>query len=295
MFKKLKKPSDGLKQNKLKKKSKWNHYFDETENEEEKETDKKELKNFLKKQKQNNNNDEFPDLFGFFNTNAGKVAVGHKKLKQNSQLAFTLVKDEKEVPDEETKGEDDYFGKNYDGRDEEFEVDESSFKYDPKTKEIEKINAEKSDEDELVYRDEKEEKTIKKLTEIKNLQPENRHLDEKIEENKVIKQAKKEENNEFLKEIKRFIEHYESGKLKLKEDSDETVARKERLERIPESIILLKRIKKILEEIAKNEACEKVLREEMKKQKLELDLQTMSVSKLKKLEEFLKNFLSQVS
>lgn len=211
---------------------------------------------------------DIPDQMGCFETKTAEtVIVGFDRYNKNSDLGFTVVsekdKNREGIPERNAEHPNTYFGGNFDGKEKPFEAGLVSFRYDVKKKEIDKIVKDKKDsvlddEENLLYQDEKEKEILEKLKIEKSKNPDEMlRLSREEKKIKKITNKKREENEDFLKEIEDFIINLKNGKIKKLIESDEVSKRRRRIlelsSKSSEEFLLLIEIKKMLKEIFKEE------------------------------------------
>lgn len=184
-------------------------------------------------------NQETPNNMGFFETKFGTMAVGYSKYKKNSPIAFSLVpdslKDTYDIPEKNINNPNTYFGGPIYGKNKKFKSSALAFKFDPRDKDdIQKLEEDndgiKDTEEELLYQDKKEDDKIDYLRDIRNKNGVNEFkIDEEIEKIEDIKEEKKEDNLDFLKEIDDFVNKFRKGKLRKYVDSDDALSRRKRI------------------------------------------------------------------
>ena len=184
-------------------------------------------------------NSETPNNMGFFETKFGTMAVGYSKYKKNSPITFSLVpdslKDTYDIPEKNINNPNTYFGGPTFGKNKKFRSSALSFKFDPRDKDdIQKLEEDndgiKDTEEKLLYQDKKEDDKIDYLRSMRNRNGVNKlKIDEEIEKIEDIKEEKKEDNLDFLKEIDDFVNKFRRGKLRRYVDSDDALTRRKRI------------------------------------------------------------------
>lgn len=215
---------------------------------------------------------DIPDEMGSFETKTvGTIMVGFDRYNKNSDLGFSVVSDkDKNRHGIEERDEDNpntYFGGNFDGEEKTFKAGNISFRYNRKTKEIDKIERAKNesplnDEENLLYRDEKEKKELERLNQEEMSRPnEVMRLDKEKEKTEKIRDSKRKENDDFLKEIMEFIKKLKDGKLNMLVESDEAANRRKRIIELSQtqSSIPIEEMKRMLKEIFDEEKVEEIL------------------------------------
>lgn len=227
-------------------------------------------------------NHETPDNFGYIKTRFGFIAIGNKKYKKSSPIAFSIVPKSAEVSQGVSKREVNspnyYFGSTGKRSQKKFLAGKISFEYNPKESGIQKLKDDKDGipdtEKELLYPDDREEYLIKKLEKKKNEKNEDKKsIDKKIEKARDIKEEKKEDNEEFLKVIDSFLNKMKRGELKKVVESDEANARRKRIAELSSEAELqglgVEELRKRLKEIFKKEEGKKSLPKKYENLKLE--------------------------
>lgn len=212
-----------------------------------------------------------PNNMGYFETRFGTVEVGYKKYKKDSDIAFSLVPDSvkeiNNIPERKLKDPDNYFGGETESREKKFKASKISFKYNPQSKEIQKLEEDDDgivdDDEKLLYQDRKEEEEIEDLKSERNKKGKSkRHLDKEIAQMRDIKEEKEEDNLAFLKIINNFIDNMRKEKIKKIVDSDDVISRRKRIIELSSNPDLdemsLEELKKLLKELLKKEENQKL-------------------------------------
>ena len=212
---------------------------------------KKKLASFLP-EKKDDSEDNFTKL-GAFKTNIGEVSVGYEKFKTNSRLRFTLLSNSEDDYDDENskldfKDKHNYFRKNYE-EDKKYQENATTLEFDPKEKKLKKAHEVFSDnieteDDELLYDDENENsqiEDIKKDPKLSNSVAAQRAISDLND----IKNEKKEDNHEFIRNLEEFSKLFRNNKLKEFEDSDELKTAQQRLSSKNMYYILRKRMEEL--------------------------------------------------
>jgi hypothetical protein len=212
-----------------------------------------------------------PNNMGYFETNFGTMQVGYKKYKRDSDIAFSLVPDSvKEIgniPEKKLKDPNNYFGGETQSRDKRFRSGRISFKYNPKDKEIKKLEEDRDgiadEEDKLLYQDKKEDESLEELESARNVEgADKRNLDKRIAKIRDVKEEKEEDNLAFLKIIDNFIDNMKKNKLKKLVDSDDVIMRRKRIIELSSnpdlSDLSLEELKELLKELLKKEEHQKL-------------------------------------
>ncbi len=241
-----------------------------------------------------------PNNMGYFETRFGTVAVGYKKYKKYSDIAFSLVPDSVKktvnIPEKNLKDPNNYFGGETLSRNKKFKASKISFKYNPQDKEIQKLEEDydgiADEESKLLYQDKKEEEEIEQLESMRNKEAEDKkNLDKQIAKIRDIKEEKKEDNLAFLKVINNFVDNMKKGKIKKIVDSDDVISRRKRIIELSSSSDLdemsLDELKKLLKEMLKKEEYQK-LPDEFSK----INFEKLTKNQAQKLIKNLKNRLS---
>lgn len=213
---------------------------------------------------------DIPDQMGTFETKTvGTIMVGFDRYNKKGDLGFTVVsdkdKDRKGIPERDEDDSNTYFGGNFDGGEKPFKAGAISFRYNKKEKEIDKIEKEKNenswnDEENLLYQDEKEDEKLERLRKEKMSRPnEVIHLEKENRKTEKIRDNKRKENDDFLKEIKEFIEKLKNGKIKMLIESDEVAKRRKRIIELSSNPIPLEEMRRMLKEIFDEELAEVIL------------------------------------
>jgi len=212
---------------------------------------KKKLASFLP-EKKDDSEENFTKL-GAFKTNIGEVSVGYEKFKTNSRLRFTLLSNSEDDYDDENskldfKDKHNYFRKNYE-EDKKYQENATTLEFDPKEKKLKKAHEVFSDnieteDDELLYDDENENsqiEDIKKDPKLSNSVAAQRAISDLND----IKNEKKEDNHEFIRNLEEFSKLFRNNKLKEFEDSDELKTAQQRLSSKNMYYILRKRMEEL--------------------------------------------------
>jgi hypothetical protein len=212
---------------------------------------KKKLASFLP-EKKDDSEENFTKL-GAFKTNIGEVSVGYEKFKTNSRLRFTLLSNSEDDYDDENskldfKDKHNYFRKNYE-EDKKYQENATTLEFDPKEKKLKKAHEVFSDnieteDDELLYDDENENsqiEDIKKDPKLSNSVAAQRAISDLND----IKNEKKEDNHEFIRNLEEFSKLFRNNKLKEFEDSDELKTAQQRLSSKNMYDILRKRMEEL--------------------------------------------------
>jgi hypothetical protein len=212
---------------------------------------KKKLASFLP-EKKDDSEENFTKL-GAFKTNIGEVSVGYEKFKTNSRLRFTLLSNSEDDYDDENskldfKDKHNYFRKNYE-EDKKYQENATTLEFDPKEKKLKKAHEVFSDnieteDDELLYDDENENsqiEDIKKDPKLSNSVAAQRAISDLND----IKNEKKEDNHEFIRNLEEFSKLFRNNKLKEFEDSDELKTAHQRLSSKNMYYILRKRMEEL--------------------------------------------------
>ena len=212
---------------------------------------KKNLASFLP-EKKDDSEDNFTKL-GAFKTNIGEVSVGYEKFKTNSRLRFTLLSSGEDDYDDENakldfKNKHNYFRKNYE-EDKKYQENATTLEFDPKDQKIKKAHEVFSDnieteDDELLYDDENENSQIEDIKENPKLSN-SVSAQRAISDLNDIKNEKKEDNNEFQRDLEEFSKLFKNNKLKEFEDSDELKTAQQRLSSKNMYYILRKRMEEM--------------------------------------------------
>ena len=212
---------------------------------------KKNLASFLP-EKKDDSEDNFTKL-GAFKTNIGEVSVGYEKFKTNSRLRFTLLSSGEDDYDDENakldfKNKHNYFRKNYE-EDKKYQENATTLEFDPKDQKIKKAHEVFSDnieteDDELLYDDENENSQIEDIKENPKLSN-SVSAQRAISDLNDIKNEKKEDNNEFQRDLEEFSKLFKNNKLKEFEDSDELKTAQQRLTSKNMYYILRKRMEEM--------------------------------------------------
>ena len=212
---------------------------------------KKNLASFLP-EKKDDSEDNFTKL-GAFKTNIGEVSVGYEKFKTNSRLRFTLLSSGEDDYDDENakldfKNKHNYFRKNYE-EDKKYQENATTLEFDPKDQKIKKAHEVFSDnieteDDELLYDDENENSQIEDIKENPKLLN-SVSAQRAISDLNDIKNEKKEDNNEFQRDLEEFSKLFKNNKLKEFEDSDELKTAQQRLSSKNMYYILRKRMEEM--------------------------------------------------
>lgn len=181
-----------------------------------------------------------PNNLGYFDTRFGTIAVGYKKYKKDSPIAFSIVPDDqkstKKIPTQTIDSPNNYFGGPMGGKSKNFKASQLSFVFDPS----QDGNIDKLEDDEdgivdnqkkLLYQDKKEEDKIEDLEEERNRLSAKytKNIDKELEKIRTIKEEKEEDNLAFLKELRGFVDRWKKGKLKKYIDADDFVNMKKRI------------------------------------------------------------------
>ncbi len=181
-----------------------------------------------------------PNSLGYFDTRFGTIAVGYKKYKKNSPIAFSIVpenqKSARKVPTQKIDSPNNYFGGPMGAKNKRFKASQLSFVFDPSGDgNIDKLE---NDEDGLVdnqkkllYQDKKEADKIEDLEQERNRLGVrySRDVDKELGKIRTIREEKEEDNLAFLKEIRGFVDKWKKGKLKKYIDSDDFINMKKRI------------------------------------------------------------------
>lgn len=200
------------------------------------------------------------DNMGYFKTRFGTISVGYKKYNKKTDLIFSVipedVKEKNSIKSYDIDNYKCYLNTEYKYNKRRFKWSKLSFKYDSSTGDISRLDKENvnknniynyDDESNLLYQDEIEEQKINNL--LNNNKIDNKKLEKtkKINLLKNIKDEKQEDNLDFEKELKSFINKFKKDKLKKLLDSDEVVSRSQRILNLDIDLILIKKRKELLE------------------------------------------------
>ena len=234
------------------------------------------LKNNLKATKVLPNNmkkfKNTPNNLGYFKSRFGTISVGYNKYKRNTDIAFTFIPETFEKENHiKTKKLDDpnnYLGSEWKTSKKYFKASKLSFKYDADMEEVQKLEDDNDgipdQEEKLLYEDEREEKQIESLKRRKaeSSETQKHQINKKISILKEIQEEKNEDNLEFIKEVRKFVEKLKKGKLKKMIESDEAIARSKRVIELSSKInviFLKKMIEKLINENKYEENLEKLI------------------------------------
>lgn len=181
-----------------------------------------------------------PNNMGYFDTKFGTIAVGYKKYKKDSPIAFSIVPDGqkslKRIPSQKIDSPNTYFGGPMGGKNTRFKASRLSFVFDPSQNgDIDKLEEDEDgivdSQEKLLYQDKKEEDKIEDLEDQrKKLDVSNsRNIDKELKKIRIIIEEKEEDNLEFLKEIRGFVDKLKKGKLKEYIDADDFISMKKRI------------------------------------------------------------------
>lgn len=251
--------------------------------------------NFLKKNLKAtevlpDNMKKFKDILnnlGYFKSRFGTISVGYNKYKKNPDIAFTLVPEsferENHIKTKKLEDPNNYLGSEWKANKKYFKASKLSFKYESDMEEIQKLEDDNDgiidQEEKLLYEDQKEEKQIENLKKSRAWLPINHkhEINDKISTLKEIQEEKNEDNLEFIKEVRKFVEKLKKGKLKKMIESEEAVARSKRVVELSHkiNIIFLKRmIEKLINEGKYEESLKEIAN---------LDLDSLSENELRKI------------
>ena len=196
------------------------------------------------------------DNMGYFKTRFGTISVGYKKYNKKTDLIFSVipedVKEKNSIKSYDIDNYKCYLNTEYKYNKRRFKWSKLSFKYDSSTGDISRLDKENinknniynyDDESNLLYQDEIEEQKINNLLNNNKIDNKNLEKTKKINLLKNIKDEKEEDNLDFEKELKSFINKFKKDKLKKLLDSDEVVSRSQRILNLDIDLILIKKEK----------------------------------------------------
>ncbi len=196
------------------------------------------------------------DNMGYFKTRFGTISVGYKKYNKKTDLIFSVipedVKEKSSIKSYDINNYKCYLNTEYKYNKKRFGWSKLSFKYDSSTGDISKLDKKNNiynydNESNLLYQDEIEEQKISNLLSSSKINNKKLEKTEKINLLRNIKDEKQEDNLDFEKELKSFIDKFKKDKLKKLLDSDEVVSRSKRILNSDLDLILIKKRKELLE------------------------------------------------
>lgn len=205
-----------------------------------------------------------PNDMGYFETRFGTIEVGYDKYGRNSPIAFSIVPESdlrvNRIPKQKIDSPDTYFGGPIGGENKRFRASNLSYVLDPERDgNIDKMEDDEDglvdDQEKLLYQYKAEEDKIEDLENRRNGLDvvESRKIDKELEKIRTIKEEKEEDNIEFFKEIKGFIDKLKKRKLKKYVDADDFISMKKRIIEISSEsqlgVMSLIELRRLLEEI----------------------------------------------
>ena len=253
------------------------------ENEAKKEFLKKNLKPTKVLPKDMKKSKDVPDNLGYFESRFGTISVGYKKYKKNTDIAFSLipekVRKQESIPKRKQESPNTYFGGEMKRDKKYFKASKLTFKYNPDTEEIEKLENDNDGivdkEEKLLYEDKHDEERIKYLESLRSQSDitGKYEINEEIDDLREIQDEKEEDNTELLKEIRNFVRKMKRSLIRKIIESDEAIMRSKRIITLSSDIAFLKRLLKKL----------------LKEQGKEIDIDNLSEEELKEILKVLKN------
>ncbi|GMB10559.1 MAG: hypothetical protein NkDv07_0377 [Candidatus Improbicoccus devescovinae] len=203
------------------------------------------------------------DRLGYFKSKFGVISVGYDKLKQ-TEFGFTILSknsklNKKNLVEKGFQDDHNYLGRNFESKNEKnIKYNNSSFIYDAKSGQIREINENKSDNKlntnyNVLYDNDEDNKTIEDIKKLRTSGVErSSEVESAISDLRVVQKEKQNDNLDFYKQIKKFVELFLKHKLKKFEDSDEIKKSKNRIIGVPGGHDIIWILKKRLEEILKS-------------------------------------------